>query len=96
MELIKETRKICVQERTKSILFWISNVLLTYGIGALTLFEQYLSFFEQILSLPTQIITIGTSARLSLPDTISNRNIGMQKGNGLSVHVPIMKKLMPA
>ena len=46
--------KICVQERTKSILFWISNVLLTYGIGALTLFEQYLSFFEQILSLPTQ------------------------------------------
>ena len=25
------------------------------------------------------IITIGTSARLSLPDTISNRNIGMQK-----------------
>ena len=53
MELIKETRKICVQERTKSILFWISNVLLTYGIGALTLFEQYLSF-EQILSLPTQ------------------------------------------
>ena len=34
--------------------FWISNVLLTYGIGALTLFEQYLSFFEQILSLPTQ------------------------------------------
>ena len=54
MELIEETRKICVQERTKSILFWISNVLLTYGIGALTLFEQYLSFFEQILSLPTQ------------------------------------------
>ena len=47
MELIEETRKICVQERTKSILFWISNVLLTYGIGALTLFEQ-------ILSLPTQ------------------------------------------
>ena len=43
-----------IEERTKSILFWISNVLLTYGIGALTLFEQYLSFFEQILSLPTQ------------------------------------------
>lgn len=41
------------------------------------------------------IITIGTSARLSLPDTISNRNIGMQKGNGLSVHVPLMKKLTP-
>ena len=54
MELIEETRKICVQERTKSILFWISNVLLTHGIGALTLFEQYLSFFEQILSLQTQ------------------------------------------
>ena len=43
MELIEETRKICVQERTKSILFWISNVLLTYGIGALTLFEQVLA-----------------------------------------------------
>ncbi|MBS5413464.1 hypothetical protein [Bacteroides thetaiotaomicron] len=54
MELIEETRKICVQERTKSILFWISNVLLTYRTGVLTLFEQYLSFFEQILSLPPQ------------------------------------------
>ena len=54
MELIEETRKICVQERTKSIPFWISNVLLTYETGVLTLFEQYLSFFEQILSLPPQ------------------------------------------
>ena len=54
MELIEETRKICVQERTKSILFGISNVLLTYETGVLTLFEQYLSFVEQILSLSPQ------------------------------------------
>lgn len=54
MELIEETRKICVQERTKSILFGISNVLLTYETGVLTLLEQYLSFFEQILSLSPQ------------------------------------------
>lgn len=60
MELIEETRKICVQERTKSILFWISNVLLTYGIGALTLFEQYLSFFEQYLSFFEQILSLPT------------------------------------
>ena len=54
MELIEETRKICVQERTKSILFGISNVLLTFETGFMTLFEQYLSFFEQILSLSPQ------------------------------------------
>ena len=54
MQLIAEKMKMFVKVRTKSIIFLISNVLLTYGIGALTLFEQYLSFFEQILSLPTQ------------------------------------------
>ena len=37
---------------------------------------------RELLSFMFDIITIGTSARLSLPDTISNRNIGMQKGNG--------------
>ncbi len=48
MELIEETRKICVQERTKSILFLdFKRSFLTYGIGALTLFEQYLSFLSR-------------------------------------------------
>ena len=46
--------KSCISSKYRALTNSLFSIVSHLGIGALTLFEQYLSFFEQILSLPTQ------------------------------------------